>query len=49
MTGAWKLTCPPAGVTGLAPAVEPPDVTAPGPGPLAQYHRVHALEEHAVR
>ncbi len=49
MTGAWKLICSPAGLTGLAPAVDPLDATAPGPAPLAQCHMVHAVEEHAVR
>jgi hypothetical protein len=31
MTGQ-KLICPPAGLTGMAPAVEPLDVYRPGPG-----------------
>jgi hypothetical protein len=44
------------GLDRLGPAVEPLDVyrprrgaLCPGPGPFAQYRRVRAVEEHAVR
>jgi len=36
MTGAWKLICPPAGLTGMAPAGEPLDVYRPGLGSVPQ-------------